>query len=152
MIGNTVDLITFAQARGETIDPDLAAIYLINATDYLDNQTWAGDLSDPDQDDSWPRSNVQGVTNGTTPKGVIRAAYMLAIQSSNGIDLMPSAAGGRTIKQATVTGAVSVTYDDASLGLDNQPSFPWLDSLIGRYLGISDSSPFNAPVWRAGDY
>ncbi|QHJ83863.1 MAG: hypothetical protein [Bacteriophage sp.] len=147
MIGNVNDFIAFGEARGIAIDPDLAAIFLTNATDLLNEKPWLGIPTDKDQEDSWPRSGITGVDAATIPKDILKAAYRLGCEASAGVALSVTSSGGRGIKQAAITGAVSVTYDDTLDTFAQQPYFPFLGPLIDKYVG--GSGAFNVDVWRA---
>jgi len=135
MIGNTTEFIAYAARRGVIIDPDLAEIYLLKASDFINVRTWIGEPENPEQEDAWPRVwySPHGVKYTGTPAKVITTVYMLAMEVANGVDLMPVTRGGPQVSQASVAGAVSVTYAAGSIGA--APDFPWLTGMIGPWVG-----------------
>lgn len=145
MIGNVTDFIAYAAARGETIDASLAPIFLTKANDYIDRQCWVGDPSVAGQDGSWPRIwfGASGEESGT-PGSIVTAVYRLAMAVNNGVDLDP-VMSGKQITKAAISGAVSVEYQESSIG--NGPSFSWWDSLVGGWL-LCEGSGINFDVFR----
>lgn len=172
MIGTVTGLIDYAAARGVTIADDEAPILLTKAGDYLATMCWEGKATG---DESWPRSGLvydgstlldaQGniiltttingetvaiqngdtVTQPATPKAIITATYRLAMEVSNGIDLMPTVTGSQVLSER-VEGAVTVTYAESSIG--TPLNLPWLDGLIGSWLMCAVPSRINFRVSR----
>lgn len=175
MIGKPEELIAYAAGFGVVIGADEAPILLNKATFYLNTLEWAGSLP-PGADDSWPRTGLvydgsvfydangeaittvtdaEGeevaiepgdvVTEPATAKAIITAAYQLAMQVANGVDLLPTTSGAQVV-QESVSGAVSVTYAEGTIG--TPLDLPWLSSLIGRWSGASATNGINFSVMR----
>lgn len=175
MIGKPEELIAYAAGFGVVIGADEAPILLNKATFYLNTLEWAGSLP-PGADDSWPRTGLvydgsvfydtngdvitavtdsEGeevaiepgdvVTEPATPKAIVTAAYQLAMQVANGVDLLPTTSGAQVV-QESVSGAVSVTYAEGTIG--TPLDLPWLSSLIGRWSGASATNGINFSVMR----
>lgn len=148
MIGNTAELIAFAESRGVIIQELDAAVALQKASDYINAKEWIGEVMDLLQADAWPRVEFRSpggafeqagtmigikrgewITDPVTPRAIIDAAYMLAMASAAGIPLGESSDGKEFIR-AKVS-VIEVEYDKSTLG--QTATFPWWDKLVGVY-------------------
>lgn len=173
MIGTTAGLIAYAAARGVAIGEDEAPILLTKAGDYLATMCWEG--YPYSRQDAWPRKglvydgtpllDVNGddittvivdgesvpieigdtVDEAATPESVIIATYRLAMEVANGVDLMPTTSGSQVVSES-VSGAVSVTYAEGSIG--TPLTLPWLGKLIDQWKTCSPTNVVNFPVSR----
>ncbi len=87
---NTTDFITYAADRGFTIDPTLAAQWLIMSMDYLESLKFIGTKSILSQSLQWPRYNVVidtwWVPYNTIPAQLVKVQCEIALQISKGND------------------------------------------------------------------
>lgn len=130
-----VEIIAYAAARGIVIT-DVAGtdVHAIKAMDYIEVQSFKGEPTFDDQPLSWPRSGVVvGIVeldDESIPIGLINAQCEAAMQSFNGIDLMPTAAAEQTVKSEKIggtSGAVEVEYFGPA---PYSPTLPRLDALL----------------------
>lgn len=138
--GDVAGLLAFASGRGYDVPEDAAEALLLQAVDYLDLHSWAGQPTDPDQPLAWPRKGVvvarRVLPDSSIPKQLITAQYRLAIAAQD-MELMPGYGGAQAIEE-TVSGAVSVKYSESTIGSD--VSFPWLRMTLQGLLGGAASS------------
>lgn len=158
MLGNTTDYIAYALKRGVVIDPEMAGVQLVKATDYLNSLSWVGEKADPWQEDAWPRKGIEYgsaplvMEDGTTievtsgadltvypvPVSLITATYRLAMEVASGVDIMPTSKGGAKVIEERIEGAITMRYSEGSVY--DLPEFPYLDSMIAMYIDGSSSS------------
>jgi hypothetical protein len=109
------DLTAYAAARGITLT-DTESVLLTKALDWIELQDYQGVKTDPNQALQWPRKGfyLDGVLQdeNTVPMLVEELQLQLAIDIDQGTD--PNAVREQDVKQETVFGAVSVTYQDNS--------------------------------------
>lgn len=109
------ELTTYATDRGITLT-GTAAVLLINAMDWIESQTYAGSKTSDTQPLQWPREGVyiDGVlvANDTIPKTLKDLQMRVAVDTDAGSDY--SGVSSQAVKQETVFGAVSVTYQEGS--------------------------------------
>jgi hypothetical protein len=109
------DLTAYAAARGITLT-DTESVLLTKALDWIELQNYQGEKTDPNQALQWPRKGfyLHGVLQGenTVPVLVEELQLQLAIDIDRGTD--PNSVRAQDVKQETVFGAVSVTYQDGS--------------------------------------
>lgn len=147
MIGTPNGLVAFADARGQEIALNDAAVALMKANDYLGGLCWKGSPVDEEQEDIFPR-----MINGkevSTPAKVVTAAYRLSMASADGVDLEPITEGGAQVIEERVEGAVTMKYAENTIGM--LPSFPWIDNLLSAWLDgecLNESLAFNVKVGR----
>jgi hypothetical protein len=117
MIGyvTELDLTNYAAARGVTLSGS-ESVLLTNALDWVELQDYQGEKTDPNQSLQWPRKGfyLDGVLQdeNTVPMLVEELQLQLAIDIDQGAD--PNSVRSQDVKQETVFGAVSVTYQDNS--------------------------------------
>lgn len=105
------DIIAYAAARGVTVPNDAAATLAgVKAMDYLEVQHFKGShVLEGVQPLQWPRQNVKisltTLASDVIPIGLKNAQCELAMQSFNGIDLLPSRAAEQAIKSETIGGS-----------------------------------------------
>lgn len=109
------DLTAYAAARGITLT-DTESVLLTKALDWIELQNYQGEKTDPNQALQWPRKGfyLHGVLQdeNTVPVLVEELQLQLAIDIDRGTD--PNSVRAQDVKQETVFGAVSVTYQDGS--------------------------------------
>lgn len=109
------DLTAYAAARGITLT-DTESVLLTKALDWIELQNYQGEKTDPNQVLQWPRKGfyLHGVLQdeNTVPVLVEELQLQLAIDIDQGTD--PNSVRAQDVKQETVFGAVSVTYQDGS--------------------------------------
>lgn len=176
MIGNTAQLIAYAAARGVTVAEDEAPVLLVKATDYLNRLSWVGDKNKGQEDcwprsnfifDGTPLFDDEGapVTETTdpsgttytlkegdtvyspaaTPKTVVNALYKVALIIAEGLDL-DGPSGGAQVLQEAVSGAVSITYAESTVG--DTITVPGLADLLDDWLDSPITSGINFNVYR----
>lgn len=133
---SNADARTYAARRGVTLPADETACDVLNfkAVDYLETQSYKGELAFPDtQELSWPRINVgtlYGIVdfpNNVIPDGLIKANIQLMIDQVNGVDLMASSASASFITEDTV-GSITTKYSER-IGSQG-PSTPIVDAFL----------------------
>jgi len=138
--GDVAGLLAFASSRGYDVPEESAEMLLFQALDYLNLQPWAGRPTKRGQPLPWPRAGVvvggEAIPDDEIPQALIQAQYRLAV-SAQEIDLMPGYGGAQAL-QESVSGAVSITYSEQTLG--SGVYFPWLRQLLGDLLGAGASS------------
>lgn len=125
-------IIEHARKRGIVITKPEAEIHAYKAMDYFFTLCLAGDIAYPGQ--QWtlfPRSGlIPGDTEPnfefTIPREVILAQLHLALDSFNGIDLVPSRKAEPQIKRRK-TGPIEREYFEAASYL---PDLPMVDALL----------------------
>ncbi len=109
------DLTAYAAARGVAL-VSTEAILLTKSFDWIELQNYQGKKTDPEQDNQWPRIGfyLDGILqdSASVPTLVEELQLQLAIDIDQGND--PNLALSQDVKQETVFGAVSVTYQDNS--------------------------------------
>lgn len=112
---SAADFITYAAARGYTIDPLLAEKWIVLAMDYLETLQFIGTKQNRDQALQWPRYNVvidsYYIDPNTIPQELIKAENEIAIQMSLGND--PIQNRKPAIKSEQV-GSIKVEYADGA--------------------------------------
>lgn len=117
MIGYVTEqqLTDYTDARGITLTAS-ASVLLTKALDWVELQSYQGSKTDSAQALQWPRTGVYidgvEVDSATVPALVQELQMRVAIDIDQGTD--PNAVRAQTVKQETVSGAVSVTYADGS--------------------------------------
>ena len=113
------ELTTYATDRGVTLtgSPD---VLIIQAMDYVEVQSFKGEKASETQALEWPRTGVyiDGVLidSDAIPDQLKALEMRVALDIDAGSD--PSGVSSQNVKQETVFGAVSVTYQDGS-GVSN---------------------------------
>lgn len=114
-------------------DDDAKGRALVTATRTFDRLAWAGDKTDADQTNAWPRTGIDGVDEDVTPQQIIDGCCLLASFIFDGLDVNLNTAAGGTTKRLKAD-TVEIEYfrpnDEAVLPL---PLSVW--QLISAYLG-----------------
>lgn len=113
-------------------DQDDKARTLISASRLLDRQIWAGTLTDADQTEAWPRTDIAGVEDDETPLVIGYAAALLASAMIDGFSATtnPVALPEKRIKADTVEIENFRPNEETAIPL---PFAVW--QLISKYLG-----------------
>lgn len=149
--GNATGFAIYAIERGYTVpattDDDIDAA-LIVASVWVDSRTRSAIDSNPsfktggrDQERDWPRTSWvdregYSVPAGIVPREIEQATYEAALRElrrpgSLSVDFTP----GKTIRQAAIAGAVSVTYAGGGSMSDTQLMIPTVDAILSSLIG-----------------
>lgn len=113
------ELTAYATDRGLTLTTGAEQL-LISAMDWVEVQSFKGTKSTSDQPLQWPRESVyiDGylIASDEIPQDLKLLQMRLAVDIDAGSD--PNGVSSQNVKQETVFGAVSVTYQDGS-GVSN---------------------------------
>lgn len=133
---SNADARTYAARRGVILPADETACDVLNfkAVDYLETQSYKGELAFPDtQELSWPRINV-GILYGIVdfpstviPDGLVKANIQLMIDQVNGVDLLASSASNSFITEDTI-GVITTKFSER-IGPQG-PSTPLVDAFL----------------------
>lgn len=137
----------YATARGVTLGVDaVVEAALISAADYTESKRaqYQGEKVSPDQELQFPRFNVfvDGFEIAPTaiPKTLKNAQMQLVIESSEGVDLMPTQTG-QFVTEETV-GPITTKYSDKA-GLDGvKPQMTAVDALLEPLYKKGNSGAF----------
>lgn len=136
----------FASSRGYSlpdVDEEIEPL-LMQAMDYLGNQSWRGRAAAADQPLDWPRKGIsingEPLSENIIPKKVIQAQCHLAVEAVE-TDLQPSFAGGGNVTSERVEGAVAVEYE-AGTGT-SVAYFSWFSGLLRGLVSSSGLGQFN---------
>jgi hypothetical protein len=128
-------IISYAAARGVTIaDEDASDVFAIKAMDYLAIRQWCGVPAFVDQTTPWPRKGiVEGDTADdyeyTIPANIVAAQLQLALESKNGIDLLPSRSANAQVKREKVGPLETEYFGPAAYS----PDLPFVAALIAPF-------------------
>lgn len=129
------ELTAYATNRGITLTGTASAL-LYSAMDFIELQTYKGAKTATTQPLQWPRTGVyvDGVllASDEVPALVKELQYRVAIDIDQGAD--PNGVRAQAVKQETVVGAVSVTYQDNS-SVSTQSS--QVSAILGKLTGGS---------------
>lgn len=142
------DARAYAAARGITLSATDSVVesLLINAVDYTESKRaqYQGSKVSQDQELQFPRYNVSidgfEIPPTTIPKTLKNAQMQLVIESSEGIDLMPTQSG-QFVTEETV-GPITTKYSDKA-GLDGlEPQMTAVDALLEPLYKQGNSGAF----------
>lgn len=109
------ELTTYASDRGITLTGS-TDVLLVQAMDYIEVQSFKGTKTSEDQPLEWPRTGayLDGylIPSDSIPQTLKALQMRLAMDIDAGTD--PNGVSDQAVKQETVFGAVSVTYQDGS--------------------------------------
>lgn len=110
---------------------------LILAMDYLETQCWKGVATYDGQALAMPRDEIyiggSLIASDHVPGKIKYAQMQLAIQVNNGVDLMPTVAGGSASVVREKVGPLETEYA-TSLTVGTQPYFKSISALLAPYL------------------
>ncbi len=121
------------------MDTDGRGRQIVNGTRVLNVQPWAGQKTDPDQTEAWPRTGITingvAVDPDTIPMDIVNANAELANASANGIDIANFVSTAQTQRRIK---AGSVEVENFRMSPNQYRTFPlprpaW--ELIQKYMG-----------------
>lgn len=121
---------------------DTKSSALVSATRYLDSKNWQGDKTSDVQPLEWPRDNVSGVDNGTTPQEIIDASIILAAMTVADPTALSASNTTNNVKVAKAGSAMVENFKQSSKSITVFPSMvqnmigQWLDGASGGLSGI----------------
>lgn len=154
-------------AAWRALDADDQARSLVDATRFIDSQTWQGKATGIVDGTTvppgvattlaWPRSGLT-LSDGTpvdstvVPPDVNKAAFELALLVADDPDVINTDNHGSNLQTATA-GPVSVTYFNATSSANGSATIlpGILDRLIGKYLAVSDPASGSAEGGYSGN-